>query len=105
MRGDGQGVLPRLTSAQGHLAAVARMVAEDRYCIDVLHQLSAVQGALDRVRRQILETHLRSCVPDAMAEGRVDQVVEELVAASFGATQPCRHHEGGRRCSSEKAHR
>jgi DNA-binding FrmR family transcriptional regulator len=61
------------------------MVDEDRYCIDVLHQLSAVQGALDRVRRDILEAHLRGCVPEAVAEGRVDDVVDELLAAAFGA--------------------
>lgn len=62
------------------------MVAEDRYCIDVLHQLSAVQGALDRVRRDILEEHLRGCVPEAVSEGRVDDVVQELMAVIAGAT-------------------
>ena len=62
------------------------MVGEDRYCIDVLHQLSAVQGALDRVRRDILEAHLRGCVPEAFAEGRINDIVNELLAATFGAT-------------------
>lgn len=61
------------------------MVDEDRYCIDVLHQLSAVQGALDRVHREILETHLRGCVPQAIAEGRIDDIVEELLSAAFGS--------------------
>jgi CsoR family transcriptional regulator, copper-sensing transcriptional repressor len=61
------------------------MVEQDRYCIDVLHQLSAVQGALDRVRREVLEAHLRGCVPEAVAEGRVDDIIEELLMATFGS--------------------
>lgn len=73
------------------------MVDEDRYCIDVLHQVSAIQGALDRVRREVLEAHLRGCVPEAVAGGRVDDVVDELLAATFGAApgnraeHQCRH--------------
>lgn len=84
MRADANPVTFRLRSARGHLDGVIRMVEDDRYCIDVLHQLSAVQGALDRIRRDILEGHLRGCLPAAVAEGRVDDVVDELLAASFG---------------------
>jgi DNA-binding FrmR family transcriptional regulator len=72
------------------------MVDEDRYCIDVLHQLSAVQGALQRVRREVLEAHLRGCVPEAMAEGRVDDIVDELLAAAFGSAPPT--HDGEHHC-------
>jgi CsoR family transcriptional regulator, copper-sensing transcriptional repressor len=84
MRAEAGSVAFRLRSAAGHLSSVTRMVEEDRYCIDVLHQLSAVQGALEQVRRQILEAHLRGCIPEAVAEGRVDDVVDELLAAAFG---------------------
>jgi DNA-binding FrmR family transcriptional regulator len=85
----------RLRSARGHLDGVIRMVEEDRYCIDVLHQLSAVQGALDRVRREVLEAHLRGCVPEAVSEGRVDDIIEELLTATFGSaphSQVDAHH-------------
>ncbi|MEX2134493.1 MAG: metal-sensing transcriptional repressor, partial [Acidimicrobiia bacterium] len=67
MRAAAKTVEFRLRSARGHLDGVINMVEDDRYCIDVLHQLSAVQGALDRVRRDILEAHLRGCVPEAVA--------------------------------------
>jgi DNA-binding FrmR family transcriptional regulator len=94
MRADPNPVGFRLRSARGHLDGVIRMVDGDRYCIDVLHQLSAVQGALDRVRRDILEAHLRGCVPETVAEGRLDDAVEELLAAIFGAAPGSRseHH-------------
>lgn len=104
MKANGPDLLVRLTGAQGHLAGVARMIEEDRYCIDVLHQLSAVQGSLDRVRRHLLEGHLRGCVPEEMAAGRVDQVVDDVIAAAFGAAPVCRHGNGERRCCSTKAH-
>jgi DNA-binding FrmR family transcriptional regulator len=84
----------RLRSARGHLDGVIRMVEEDRYCIDVLHQLSAVQGALERARREVLEAHLRGCVPEAVAEGRIDDIVAELLSAAFGSA-PHSHREGG----------
>ncbi len=99
MRADTRGAAFRLRSARGHLDGVIRMVDEDRYCIDVLHQLSAVQGALNRVRRDILEAHLRGCIPEAVAEGRIDDVVDELLAATFGAApgstadHHCEHSE------------
>ncbi|HLF42981.1 MAG TPA: metal-sensitive transcriptional regulator [Acidimicrobiia bacterium] len=85
MRATASSIGFRLRTARGHLDGVIRMVDEDRYCIDVLHQLSAVQGALDRVRREVLEAHLRGCVPEAVAEGRIDDIVDELLTAMFGS--------------------
>jgi DNA-binding FrmR family transcriptional regulator len=64
------------------------MLEENRYCIDVLHQIGAVEGALERSRRAILEEHLRTCVVAAYADGRVDDVVEELLVAFFGGRAP-----------------
>jgi DNA-binding FrmR family transcriptional regulator len=71
------------------------MVEDDRYCIDVLHQLSAVQGALERVRREVLEAHLRGCVPEAVAEGRIEDIVDELMSAAFGSAP---HHGEAHHC-------
>jgi DNA-binding FrmR family transcriptional regulator len=89
MRAEAASVGFRLRSARGHLDAVIRMADEDRYCIDVLHQLSAVQGALGQVRREVLEAHLRGCLSQPSPDGGTD-LVGELMAAAFG-TAPGDH--------------
>jgi len=94
MRAEGASVAFRLLSARGHLDGVIRMVEEDRYCIDVMHQLSAVQGALDRVRREVLEGHLRGCLPEAVVDGNVDALIDELVTAAFGGAPGAYNHVG-----------
>ena len=83
----------RLRSARGHLEAVLRMVETDRYCVDILHQLSAVEGAIARARRDILEGHLRGCVVNAVREGAIEDVAEEVLAAVFGDRPPTAHAE------------
>jgi DNA-binding FrmR family transcriptional regulator len=70
-----------LRSARGHLDAVLRMVDEDAYCLDVMKQLSAVQGQLERANRLVLRNHLETCVAAAMAAGRTEEIVEELMQA------------------------
>ena len=93
---DSEETLRRLRSARGHLDAVIRMVENDRYCIDVLHQIRAVQGALDRSRRALLDAHLRTCVADAYATGAYDPVVTELLDAMLdsGSPRPRAHDPG-----------
>lgn len=78
----------RLLSARGHLDAVVRMLDDDVYCVDVLHQLSAVSGAIEGARRELLDGHLRTCVKDAFDAGAVDDVVEELTEVLFGRRAP-----------------
>ena len=74
-------VLNRLKTARGHLDAVIRMVEDDTYCPDVMKQLSAVQGSLERASRLVLRHHLETCVAAAMQEGRTEQIVDELMEA------------------------
>ncbi len=74
-------VLNRLKTARGHLDAVVRMVEEDSYCPDVMKQLSAVQGSLERASRIVLRNHLETCVAAAMVAGRTDEIVDELMEA------------------------
>lgn len=74
-------ILNRLKTARGHLDAVVRMVEEDAYCPEVMKQLSAVQGSLERASRVVLRSHLETCVAAAMREGRTEEIVEELMEA------------------------
>ena len=54
------------------------MITEDQYCDDVLAQIASVEAALNGVRRQLLEAHVRGCIVDGLKEGRAG-VVEELM--------------------------
>src|SRR5712691_12347861 len=78
---DERAVLNRLKTARGHLDAVIRMVEDDTYCPDVMKQLSAVQGQLERASRIVLRNHLETCVAAAMVAGRTGEIVDELMEA------------------------
>jgi len=72
----------RLNRIEGQVRGIARMIAEDRYCIDVLHQIEAVKSALKKVEDEILKDHIAHCVEHAIVSGdRKDQrrKVAELV--------------------------
>jgi DNA-binding FrmR family transcriptional regulator len=62
--------LARLNRIEGQVQGVQRMVEEGKYCVDILLQISAVQGALEQVRKILLGRHIESCVAEAMASGR-----------------------------------
>ena len=53
----------------GQVVGIQKMVDEDRYCVDVLHQISAAQGALESVGRVLLDAHIDSCVTSALESG------------------------------------
>ena len=83
--------LSRLKTVRGHLDAVISMVEEERYCPDVMKQVSAVQGSLEKVNRIILQNHVETCVLRAVEEGRSEQIVDELMESlrySSGVTGP-----------------
>lgn len=61
--------LKRLSRVEGQVRGLARMVEEDRYCIDVVTQLSAVRAALRRVEEEILRDHVAHCVEHAIVSG------------------------------------
>ncbi|MCE3234999.1 MAG: csoR 1 [Vampirovibrio sp.] len=69
----------RLAKAMGHLNAVHRMVDEKKYCIDVLHQMKAVQAALDKISEEILKQHLETCVVEAVQNQDAGRVMDELI--------------------------
>ena len=73
-------LLKRLRRIEGQVRGVQGMVEDDRYCIDVLTQISAVQAALDKVALGLMDEHARHCVIDGPAELK-DERTEELMAA------------------------
>ena len=86
-------VLVRLKKVAGQVAGITRMVEEDRYCVDVLHQIAAVEGALDRVGHLVLASHVETCVSSAIESGRPKERREKLdelmdVFSRFGRVRP-----------------
>ncbi|HGY09641.1 MAG TPA: metal-sensing transcriptional repressor [Oceanithermus profundus] len=70
----------RLKSVRGHVEGILRMLDEEGvYCVDVLKQIKAVEGALDKVGELILKSHLRDHVVTAAQRGDTDEIVEELM--------------------------
>jgi DNA-binding FrmR family transcriptional regulator len=77
---DKEALLKRLRRVEGQVRGIERMVEDDRYCIDVLTQISAVQAALDKVGLGLLDEHARHCVMGAEGEQQADRT-DELMAA------------------------
>ncbi len=71
--------LNRLKTVRGHLDAVIAMVDDERYCPDIMKQVSALQGSLEKVNRVLLQNHVETCVVHAVAEGRSTEIVDELL--------------------------
>lgn len=63
---DKAALVNRLKTVAGHVTAVARMVEDDAYCIDIIKQIQAVEGALSKVSQLILDDHLHHCVITAI---------------------------------------
>ena len=87
---DKKKMVDRLKRVEGQVAGIRRMVESETYCIEVLHQFSAVQGALASAAQGILSAHLTSCVQQAFLEGgEADRAakIEELMGifAKYGS--------------------
>jgi CsoR family transcriptional regulator, copper-sensing transcriptional repressor len=67
-------LLKRLSRVEGQVRGIAKMIEEDRYCIDVLTQLGAVETALSAVAMKLLDSHVKHCVADALASGSKTEV-------------------------------
>jgi CsoR family transcriptional regulator, copper-sensing transcriptional repressor len=69
----------RLRRIEGQVRGIQGMVEEDRYCIDVLTQISAIQAALDKVALGLLDGHVRHCV--AHGQGDLDEMTDEVMGS------------------------
>jgi DNA-binding FrmR family transcriptional regulator len=71
----------RLRRIEGQVRGIQKMVDEDRYCIDVLTQVSAIQAALDKVALGLVDEHVRHCVVGGHGEGTQEELTDELMGA------------------------
>lgn len=80
---DKDAYLKRMKRIEGQVRGIAKMIEDDKYCIDVLTQVSAATKALEAVALGLLDEHLRHCVTEAVAEGgrAADEKVAEASAA------------------------
>ncbi len=77
---DKQDILVRLRRMEGQLKGIQRMIEEDKYCIDVLNQLSSIIAATQKVSAIILRDHIRGCVRDSLGRNQhSDDYVNELI--------------------------
>ena len=76
---DREALQLRLRRIEGQVRGVQKMVAEGRYCLDILAQLQAITAATDRVAEQLLEGHIRGCVTEAIREQRGEETIDELL--------------------------
>lgn len=72
-------LLNRINRIEGQVRGIGRMIESDRYCIDILTQVSAVRSAIGALALQILEDHTRGCVQNAVRTGDGDSEVRELM--------------------------
>lgn len=72
-------ILHRFKIASGHLKKVIKMLEDQEYCIDVIHQSQAVQKALKEADDLILENHLKTCAANAIKAGRQEEAVKEIM--------------------------
>lgn len=78
-RANGAALVKRLNRIEGQVRGIRKMIEDDRYCIDVLTQVSAVQAALDSLALELLEDHLHGCVLGAVKSGDGKRALDEAL--------------------------
>lgn len=79
-------MLKRLKRIEGQVRGIQKMIEEDRYCVDILIQISAIESALKQVGFSVTERHMNHCVSDAIKKGEGAESIDELmkVLRQFG---------------------
>lgn len=79
---DKQAIMKRLNRIEGQVKGIQKMVEDERYCVDILVQISAIRSAINKVGNIILENHIKGCVSSSIKEGDSEQsekVISELM--------------------------
>jgi DNA-binding FrmR family transcriptional regulator len=79
---DKEAIMKRLNRIEGQVKGIQKMVEDERYCVDILVQISAIRSAINRVGNIILENHIKGCVSNSIKEGDTeesDELISELM--------------------------
>lgn len=74
-------LINRLNRIEGQIRGVKNMIAEEKYCLDILHQIWAARAALNKTGEILLENYIRNCLQKSSEEDNENQAVEELIKA------------------------
>lgn len=72
-------VITRLRRIEGQIKGIVRMLEQDRYCIDILHQIQAVKAALTKAETALLRSHARDCVDEALQRGSLEDRRDKIL--------------------------
>ncbi|MFQ6618502.1 MAG: metal-sensitive transcriptional regulator [Fidelibacterota bacterium] len=80
-------LIRRMKAIKGQVEGVQRMIEDEKYCIDIINQITAIRGALDKVALLVMNLHIRSCVVDAVRtdihDHRADKKIRELMDTMY----------------------
>lgn len=79
MKANKESVLRLIKTARGQLDGIERMIADDRYCVDISTQLLSTQAIFNKANREILKGHVEHCVKEAILTGDVDVKLNEIL--------------------------
>ena len=79
MKADKTKVVRLLKTASGQIEGILKMIEEDRYCLDISHQIMATDALLNKVNREVLAAHLKSCVNEAKNQDEREEKIDELI--------------------------
>lgn len=77
---DKDALIKRLNRIEGQVRGINKMIVEDRYCVDVINQVSALQSAIDAFSIRLLENHTHGCMQNAIKSGNGKMAIDELMA-------------------------
>lgn len=77
---DKEDMLARLRRIEGQTRGLQRMIEEDKYCIDIITQVSSVQAALEKVTLMLIENHMKGCLVEAVQQGKGDEKIGEVMS-------------------------
>jgi DNA-binding FrmR family transcriptional regulator len=72
-------ILRRIRTVRGHLEGIETMVEDERYCVEILKQIAAVQASLSQVAQMLTKGHMQTCLTEAIQSGQGEEKIEELM--------------------------